>query len=297
MPIVAPPPTVRTVVDNRVRRSTALRRLAPALWLLAPAGCFTGLPDGEDPVPWETQTDGGDGGSDDGAAVSDGGADGATADPSTDPTADSAADPTADPTADSDGSDASGGADPTGADGTTGADGGTADPTTADGGTDDGGVPVDVPDNAFCTPVGAWQAGWAQLELDILDIMNQRRAEGANCGSEGSFGPAGPLTMQPALRCAARVHSEQMVEEDFFDHTTPWGETPWDRMAAAGYNYSTAGENIAAGNATAAATMQQWMDSDGHCANIMNADFTEIGVGYYPGGGYGHYWTQAFGRP
>ncbi|MBC8069244.1 MAG: CAP domain-containing protein [Deltaproteobacteria bacterium] len=131
----------------------------------------------------------------------------------------------------------------------------------------------------------------------MLDIVNQRRAEGADCGAEGSFGPAGPLSMAPALRCAARVHSKQMVESDFFAHTTPWGETPGNRIDASGYDWSTWGENIAAGNATAAATMDQWMGSDGHCANIMNASFSEIGVGYFPGGGYGHYWTQAFGHP
>ncbi|HEY8376537.1 MAG TPA: CAP domain-containing protein, partial [Nannocystis sp.] len=74
------------------------------------------------------------------------------------------------------------------------------------------------------------------------------------------------------------------------------GESPWDRMAKAGYgNYKTAGENIAAGSATAAGTMDQWMNSDGHCANIMNPNFQHIGVGYHPGGQWGHLWTQVFG--
>jgi uncharacterized protein YkwD len=103
--------------------------------------------------------------------------------------------------------------------------------------------------------------------------------------------------MHPALRCSARVHSKDMNDRNFFDHTNPSGEAPWDRMEQAGYSYSNAGENIAGGNSTAAATMQQWMDSDGHCANIMNPNFTEIGVGYYPGGQWGHLWTQNFGRP
>jgi uncharacterized protein YkwD len=87
-----------------------------------------------------------------------------------------------------------------------------------------------------------------------------------------------------------------MADREFFDHQNPDGESPWDRFEEAGYtNYRAAGENIAAGNAQAASTMQQWMNSDGHCANIMNPDFSEIGVGYYPGGSYGHLWTQAFG--
>ena len=92
------------------------------------------------------------------------------------------------------------------------------------------------------------------------------------------------------------MHSKDMYDRDFFDHTNPDGELPWDRMDRAGYNWSAAGENIAAGNPTAAATVQQWMESDGHCANIMSADFTELGVGYYPGGEWGHMWTQVFGR-
>ena len=68
-------------------------------------------------------------------------------------------------------------------------------------------------------------------------------------------------------------------------------------MTAAGYVWQTAGENLAGGNATAEATMQQWLDSDGHCANLMNPAFTELGVGYFPGGPYTTLWVQNFGAP
>lgn len=293
---VAPSPQVRTAGDPRAWFSIAAAFGSAALLVLP--GCFVGLPGKGGDVPWETNgasessddgDDGGDddddeGGADDGGST-DGGGDDApnptSASSNADDGADSASDSAADTAAD------------TGAD--DGVDTGVDD--GADAGTDDGGADNEVPDVPFCTEVSGVDAGWSALEDEILVIVNQRRAEGANCGSAGSFGPAGPLTMNPALRCAARVHSKQMVEEDFFDHTTPWGESPWDRMAAAGYSYSTAGENIAAGNSTAASTMQQWMDSDGHCGNIMKPDFTEIGVGYFPGGGYGHYWTQTFGTP
>jgi uncharacterized protein YkwD len=172
---------------------------------------------------------------------------------------------------------------------------GGADSGSAEGNSGEGEGGDEVPDNAFCDPVSDWDPSWSTLESQILDIVNARRSEGANCGSMGSFGAAPPLTMNAALRCAARVHSKQMVDMSFFDHVSPSGEEPWDRMESAGYSYAYAGENIAAGNPTADATMQQWMDSDGHCRNIMSTDFTEIGVGYYPGGGYGHMWTQAFG--
>lgn len=155
----------------------------------------------------------------------------------------------------------------------------------------------DVPDGVpYCDPAKLWEPAWKKLEEDVLVIVNEKRAQGADCGSEGVFGPAGPLTMHPALRCAARMHSKDMADRDFFDHTNPDGDSPWDRMGKTGYGaYTNAGENIAAGSPTAAGTMDQWMNSDGHCANIMNPDFEHIGVGYYPGGQYGHLWTQVFG--
>ncbi|MBL4684255.1 MAG: CAP domain-containing protein [Nannocystaceae bacterium] len=131
--------------------------------------------------------------------------------------------------------------------------------------------------------------------MDVLEIVNMHRASGYNCGSGGSFGPAAALTMQPNLRCAARVHSKDMDTRNFFAHDNPSGESPFDRMGMAEYSYSTAGENIAAGSADAVGTMNQWMNSSGHCVNIMNPSFTEIGVGYHPGGQYGTLWTQTFG--
>jgi len=304
MLFVAPPPQVRTVAARRLRVVTTRCTFFLGTVLLSPA-CFVGLPDKEDPAPWltagESSADDGDSAGDDGDSGADDGDGGSAADDD----GGSAADDDGTSAADDGGSDDGGSADAGSAsadDGGSADDGpvdtGVDDSASADGGSaDDGGGADEVPDNEFCMDVAGFDAAWSTMEEEILDIVNQRRAEGANCGSAGSFGPAGALTMNPALRCAARVHSKQMVTENFFDHSTPWGETPWDRMAAAGYQYSSAGENIAAGNSTAASTMQQWMDSDGHCSNIMSADFTEIGVGYYPGGGYGHYWTQAFGRP
>ncbi len=304
MCIVAPPPTVRTLVDQ----GAPLLSLSPPLRvvtlggitlgaMLLSVGCFTGLPDGG-PEPWETHGDGGsEGVGDDGADSEDDGENGSLDGGATDP---SAGDGVTSAPGDADGGDADGGDADGGSVDSGGVDSGGVDSSgVEDGGVEEGGGEdggeAEVPDNAFCDDVAGWQPGWSDLEEQILDIVNQRRAEGANCGTAGSFGPTGPLTMNPALRCAARVHSKQMVEQNFFAHDTPWGETPWQRIGAAGYQYSTAGENIAAGNATAVATMQQWMDSDGHCGNIMKPDFDEIGIGYYPGGGYGHYWTQNFG--
>lgn len=155
----------------------------------------------------------------------------------------------------------------------------------------------DVPDIAYCDDVADWGDSAISLEEEVLEIVNMHRAAGANCGSEGSFAPTEPLTMNPNLRCAARKHTLDMVDRNYFSHNSPEGDGPSVRIDAAEYDWSTWGENIARGSSDAEGTMEQWMGSDGHCANIMNPSFTEIGVGYVAGGEFGHTWTQVFGRP
>lgn len=84
-----------------------------------------------------------------------------------------------------------------------------------------------------------------------------------------------------------------MAARGFFDHTDPDGATPWDRAAKAGIA-GLGGENIARGQADAAAVMEAWMNSPGHRANILNCDFKTLGVGVHLGSG-GPWWTQDFG--
>jgi uncharacterized protein YkwD len=169
----------------------------------------------------------------------------------------------------------------------------TGDLTTTTGDPSTTGNPN--PDNlpAWCDPTLSWDPTWTSWEEEVLVIMNQRRSEGANCGSEGSFPSAGPLTMQANLTCAARMHSKDMYDRDFFDHTNPDGDGPGERIDDSGYDAWGWGENIAWGQNSPAAVMQAWMDSDGHCSNIMNGSFTEVGVGWYTG----DQWTQVFGTP
>lgn len=166
-----------------------------------------------------------------------------------------------------------------------------------DGG--DGGVTPegeDVPASAYCDPVSDFDADAAAAELRVLELVNEVRATGGSCGGQ-AFGATGPLQMNGALRCAARVHSLDMASRGFFDHVNPDGEDPGIRIERAGYGYFTAGENIAAGQATPEEVMAGWLDSPGHCMNILSPDFAEIGVGYVsaPGSAYPHYWTQTFG--
>lgn len=162
-----------------------------------------------------------------------------------------------------------------------------------DGGGDDGGGNDDVPAVSYCDPARGWSASATALEAQIVTLVNQRRAAGAMCG--GTAMPSvPPLTADPALRCAARVHTKDMADRSFFDHTNPDGEAPWDRMEMAGYSWSQAGENIAGGGATAESTMAQWMGSAGHCSNIMNGEYVDIGVGHVESDAL---WTQVFGAP
>lgn len=135
-----------------------------------------------------------------------------------------------------------------------------------------------------------------EFEEDVIVLVNEARASGGSCGG-AVFGPAAPLSLNTSLRCSARVHSQDMAQQGFFSHTNLDGESPFDRMAMAGYDYTTAAENIAAGQLTPQAVMNGWMTSPGHCANIMNPDFEEIGVGAYENAAaeYPIYWTQNFG--
>ncbi len=158
-----------------------------------------------------------------------------------------------------------------------------------------------VPDGATCADAAEWDPAWTEFEDEVLRLTNEARAAGHNCDSKGSFGSADPLTMSPILRCSSRLHSKDMGEQSYFDHTAPDGRDPFERMADAGYMGFTMGENIAKGQQSPSEVVNGWLDSDGHCANMMNPDFTEIGVGYWEGEADNMFfngnklWTQNFG--
>lgn len=161
----------------------------------------------------------------------------------------------------------------------------------------------DVPMTAHCLPAAEWSGAWEQFELEVLRLTNEARSKGADCGTEGKFGATTALAMSPILRCSARLHSADMGEKNYFDHTNKEGLNPFQRMMMAGYSGQAMGENIAKGQQTPASVVAGWLDSDGHCRNIMDPDYTEIGVGYWEGtadtrGFNGNkLWTQNFGHP
>ena len=99
------------------------------------------------------------------------------------------------------------------------------------------------------------------------------------------------LTEDASLTRTARMKSQDMHDNRYFDHNSPTYGSPFDLMKAQGIRYRTAGENIAMGYATPEAVVSAWMNSSGHRANILNASYTKIGVGYVANG---NYWTQHF---
>ncbi len=121
----------------------------------------------------------------------------------------------------------------------------------------------------------------------MLTSVNEQRAQAS----------AGALSACPRLDLEAQAYAETMAATSHFDHTGPDGRSPFDRMADAGYDYSYAAENIAAGQDSVKEVMAGWIDSPGHYSNIVNPHLTDVGFGYArrAGSEYGTYWVQAFG--
>ncbi|MEG8277801.1 CAP domain-containing protein [Streptomyces sp. AHA2] len=126
-------------------------------------------------------------------------------------------------------------------------------------------------------------SGESSAAAQVLALVNEERAK-VGCT---------PVAASSALKDLAQTYSEDMAARGFFDHTDPDGRTPWDRAEKAGIS-NLGGENIARGQADAAAVMDAWMNSPGHRANILNCDFKTLGVGVEFGSG-GPWWTQNFG--
>ena len=139
------------------------------------------------------------------------------------------------------------------------------------------------PGKAATTPASGATAQYAQ---QVVDLVNAQRSQ-HGCG---------PLSAEPRLAAAARSHSEDMADRGYFSHASPEGEHADHRIEAAGYHWSSWGENIARGQKDPAAVMDAWMNSPGHRANILNCSFQQIGVGVRTGSG-GPWWTQVFASP
>jgi len=119
------------------------------------------------------------------------------------------------------------------------------------------------------------------IEQEVIQLVNVERA---NAGL-----PA--LKYDWELARVAEHKSQDMADKNYFSHTSPTYGSPFNMMKNYGINYRSAGENIAQGQKTAAQVVDAWMNSEGHRANILNKNYTHIGVGYVANG---NYWTQMF---
>ena len=119
------------------------------------------------------------------------------------------------------------------------------------------------------------------FENEVVRLVNEIRVENG----------LKPLTQNWELSRVARYKSQDMKDNKYFSHTSPVYGTPFTMIKNFGISYKSAGENIAKGYASPQAVVNGWMNSSGHRANILNANYTEIGVGYVADG---KYWTQMF---
>lgn len=132
----------------------------------------------------------------------------------------------------------------------------------------------------------------------LLELVNQTRARPRNCGKV-AFRAARPLRWNEALAEAARRHSEDMARFSYLSHDGRDGSNPAQRVERAGYRYRAIGENIAGGQTSPEDAVASWISSPGHCANLMNSVFTEMGaaVAVDRRSKLGVYWAQEFGAP
>ena len=132
--------------------------------------------------------------------------------------------------------------------------------------------------------------------LDIVfEYLNTIRARGARCGGT-EYPPGPPLTRSPALDAAARAHAEDMARNSFLAHTGSDGSNPGERVSRAGYHWDVVAENVASGQTSADDIAATWLESPGHCDNLMDAKYTETGIAYAlnPGDGRDIYWVQVY---
>ncbi|WCF10609.1 CAP domain-containing protein [Paenibacillus thiaminolyticus] len=119
----------------------------------------------------------------------------------------------------------------------------------------------------------------SQFEQQVLDLVNQERSKTG----------LSSLSMSEELSNMAMVKAQDMYNNNYFDHNSPTHGSPFDMMKEFGITYNSAGENIAKGQTTPTQVMNDWMNSPGHKANILNNSYTHIGIAYY-----NNTWVQEF---
>ncbi len=135
----------------------------------------------------------------------------------------------------------------------------------------------------------------ADVDVPLTEATQDRAAASVLClvNGERALRGVAPVAPEDRLRQAATGHALDLAARGYFAHATPEGTTVGDRLTAAGYAWSSYGENIARGQETPRDVMSAWMRSAGHCRNVLSPGVTELGVGVGPAG---RTWVQNFAR-
>ena len=138
----------------------------------------------------------------------------------------------------------------------------------------------------------------AVLATRALQLVNDVRTRGTRCGGR-LFAPAPPVALSGTLAGVASGHAADMAKHDYFEHEDLSGHSPADRVRASGYHEKLVGENIAYGPASVEEVVQGWLDSPGHCENLMDPRFAEMGIAYAAGQSTrrGLFWVQLLAEP
>ncbi|UUZ75655.1 CAP domain-containing protein [Polaromonas sp. P1(28)-13] len=144
------------------------------------------------------------------------------------------------------------------------------------------------------SPPSTAQAG--DVQAQVLALVNEARARPRRCGND-SFAAARPVQLNATLHGSASAHAADMARYSYFSHTGRDGSRVDGRASRTGYPWRAIGENIAAGQMQADAAVQGWLNSPGHCANLMSPTYTEMGAAFAVNNqsSAGIYWVQVFG--
>ena len=135
----------------------------------------------------------------------------------------------------------------------------------------------------------------AALLDQVYARLNEIRAEGGRCG-RNEFPRGQPLKRSTELDAAARAHAEDMARNSFLAHTGSDGSNPGDRVTRTAYHWESVAENVASGQTSADDIAATWLESPGHCENLMDAKYADTGIAYAlnPGDGRDIYWVQVY---
>ena len=138
----------------------------------------------------------------------------------------------------------------------------------------------------------------SKLDDRVLQLINDARRQGRRCGSK-RFPATTPLQRDAALDRAASAHARDMAARGRLGHEGSDGSKPADRVTRAGYSWKAVAENIAAGQSTAEEAVRTWLESPGHCENLMSPRYSETGIAHAINreAEKGIYWVQVFATP